>query len=392
MPEGAPAMIDRNQRARRVLAWEVFSGFRPLMPGVVLMVGFVLVASSKSIQAEEPRRLDQVIVDGAIATAGYLTESVSGDSPEPVIQQVQFGASDFSTDPFEAYGVTQTKAGSSATSLRKQAAGDIPLHQVRDVDRERVQKILKETSLYRRLPTLTYEVEPEVHRFFVQQPDVAVSTWRAMEISKFELQEVKPNVYHADARDGSVGTIEVLYRTAEDTLILCEGAFKSPVVSKPIQSRAIMRVQASFAEQPSGRTICTQTCDIFVEFPSHTVETIAKIIAPVSYHIADRNFKQITLYVRMMSLMMCRQPSWVEELTKKMDGVPDSRKTEMLGICEACFARTTSQAAIASGNQLLPIDELVNPLKKALEATDTPQDSSRAGRTASRPEREKAKR
>jgi hypothetical protein len=79
----------------------------------------------------------------------------------------------------------------------------------------------------------------------------AVATWR-MGISKFALQQDKPGVYSADAGDGSRGSVEVCYSTPKDTLIYCTGAFKSPLLPKPIVAKSLMRLQVKFDKRPAA--------------------------------------------------------------------------------------------------------------------------------------------
>lgn len=285
------------------------------------------------------------------------------------IVQTQFQKSS-EPDPYEEMGLKQIKPGSSSTALRKEALADLPLQRLTLEQRTKISGITNSVSLYRRLPTVQFEVDADAYRFFMQHPDVAVSTWRAMEISKFQLQETAPNFYHADAGDGSVGNIEVLYREPEDTLILCDGQFKSPAAVRPITAKSLMRFQASFAKQADGRIICTHRGDVFVEFPQHLVDAVARVISPVSHSIADRNFKQITLFVHMMSQMMERQPTWVEGLSQRMDGIADSRKVELVRLTDVAY-RNAQDRLRTTGLPTSPIsvEKIIQPMKISDSAT-----------------------
>lgn len=43
--------------------------------------------------------------------------------------------------------------------------------------------------------------------------------------------------------------------TPKDTLIYCEGAFKSPLLPKPIVAKSVMRLQAKFDKQTDGHML-----------------------------------------------------------------------------------------------------------------------------------------
>lgn len=120
-------------------------------------------------------------------------------------------------------------------------------------------------GLFRRLPTLSFEVDPEVYQYLLKHPTTAVSTWRAMEISRLKLEPTGLGTFVADAGDGSTGQIELWKSTPTETVIYCDGAFKSPMLTKPVIARSIMRLQARFYQDEQGRKRVEHTGDVFVE-------------------------------------------------------------------------------------------------------------------------------
>jgi len=267
------------------------------------------------------------------------------------------------SDAWMYRGMTVVEAGTSTMAARREAAAAIPLQQLTEEARAKAQHVLNSTGLYRHLPTISFEADPDVYSYFLHHPDVAVSTWRALQISRFQLSETSPGRYTADAGDGSVGQVEVFYRTPQDTLIYCDGAFKSPLVPRPIAARALMRVQTRFDRTPDGKVVATHHGDVFVEFPSQTVETIARLISPVSHSIADKNFKQLTLFVQMMSQAMARHPEWVERLAERMDGVSEQSKSQM---CEVGSLATQRRLHLATpGDSQVPLEQILTPLQAA---------------------------
>jgi hypothetical protein len=225
--------------------------------------------------------------------------------------------------------------------------------------------------MFRRLPTLTFEADPDVYQYFIRNPDVTVATWRAMEISKFQLKSAAGNCFDADAGDGSVGRIEILKQTPSETLIHCDGAFKSPLLPKPITARAVMRLQTSFAKEPDGRVVTTHSGDVFVEFPSQAVETVARVISPVSHSIADRNFKQISLFVHLMTQAMAKHPGWIENIGNKMDGITAVQRQQFLEVSARSHVLARKRLAAQAGKPL-QLEEILSPFRMSEPATATP--------------------
>jgi hypothetical protein len=267
-------------------------------------------------------------------------------------------------DPSLYRVLTITRPGSSSSLTRKQAVAELPLADLTPEARAKAERVVQGLGLFRRLPTLAFDVEPGVYHYLLQHPDVAVSTWRAMEISQFDLKPTGPNVYHADAGDGSVGTIEVWRSTPDETLIYCDGAFKSPLVMKPIIARSIMRLRTHVIDAPGAPPRAECSGEVFVEFPSQTVETIARVISPISYSIADRNFKQLSLYVHLMSQAMTRQPGWVRHLTEQMDAT-DEQKASLLQLTAQVHQAVLKRAE--AQRDPMQFDEIIAPLKLPAE-------------------------
>lgn len=289
---------------------------------------------------------------------------------------------DATEDSLPYHGLTMVQSGNSAGALKRAAIADVPLDLLQPSERAKTAAILKETSLFRRLPTISFEVEPQVYHYFLNHPDVAVSTWKAMGISKFTLQHHQPGIYSADAGDGSRGTVAVMYSTPEETIIRCEGAFKSPLLPKPIVANSIMRLKVKFDRQTDGRVIATHHGDVFVELPSQTVETIAKLISPVSHSIADKNFKQLTFYVHMMTVAMSRQPGWVEKLALRMEDISDAQREEFLKMSASTYI-AARQREVAEQGQAVSLEEILRPLKGS-ESTPTISPANGRSKTPAR--------
>lgn len=260
-------------------------------------------------------------------------------------------------------GLTIVKPGSSTSAVRKQSITELKLERLSGDAQQKSTALLKNLGMFRRLPTISFECDPAVYDYFLRNPDVAVATWRAMEISQFQLQETSPNHYHADAGDGSVGDVELYLHTPNDTVIYCDGAFKSPLLPKPIVAKSLMRLQTSFVQEQDGRIIGTHSGDVYVEFPSNAIEAAARVVAPVSHSIADRNFKQMTLFVHLMSQAMVKNPGWVEQLGNKLDGISKQRKQEFLEVAARSCGEARRRYVAANAVQNFSPDEVLSPFR-----------------------------
>lgn len=294
---------------------------RRLFLGLALMVAAGPNAQFACAQGEVVRAHDEHTVDDSHSTAFGKV--------------VQAGAKVMNRGgkvPPEKEIIDAEPKGSSSTADKKKAIAAIPFDRLSADHRERVQDISKNVSFYRRLPKVSFQVEPEVYRYFLAHPDVAVSVWRAMQISKLQMYQTGKTEYEADAGDGSVGAIEIAHSGVDKHLALCEGSFTSPILKNAIEARSFLLLQTSFITEPDGTVTVTQRGDLFISFPSQTIDVAAKVFSPLTVSLTDRTFTEVSMFVRMMSLAMSRRPDWVEQVVEKMDGVAEIRKTQLLDL------------------------------------------------------------
>lgn len=234
--------------------------------------------------------------------------------------------------------------GTSSSSAKKAALAALPLDQLTPENKQRVNALLKTSSFYRRLPKVTFAIEPEVYSYFVAHPDVAVSIWRAMKISKLEMWQTGKFDYEADTGDGSTGKLEVLHSGVEKNLVTCDGLYKSPMFKQPIAAQSLLLLQTSFFREADGTVYVTHRADLFVTFPSQTVDVVSKIFSPLAVSMTDRTFTEVSLFLKMMSMAMARRPDWVEQIAQKMEGVADVRKSQVMELTTQVYSAAQKRA------------------------------------------------
>ena len=170
---------------------------------------------------------------------------------------------------------TLTK-GSSSEEAQQQGLAELPLDKLTPAGRQKAAGILESLSLFRELPVTALQAEPEVHRYFLDHPEMAVSIWRAMKISQFEMWQTGREEYEADAGDGSTGVVTVLYLGGPHCVVLCDGVYKSPFLAKPIKATALLHVETVYLQRADGKTYVRHGGHLYVSFPSQTVDTAAK--------------------------------------------------------------------------------------------------------------------
>ena len=235
-------------------------------------------------------------------------------------------------DLAEKAGIRILADGESSAGAEDQARSTMPLKGMTQENRQRAQLIIKERSHFRRLPSLEYTIDEPMFRYLLSHPDVAVSTWRVMGISRFEMWQTAQNEYEALAIDGSEGIADILYQDDNQMVFVCQGSYHNPLLPRPMQASALIWFRAVYTPNAEGTHVVTQEADVFVRFPSSGVSAIAKVLTPVLYSLMDRNLFEISLYGSMMCRAVLDEPEWVVQVAQQMEGVLPQRKGELVEV------------------------------------------------------------
>ncbi len=231
-------------------------------------------------------------------------------------------------------GLQIVAEGQSGRRLRDTSIRQFPWQQMSADSRRQVRKIVDRCAQYRRLPEFRYPVDPATYRYLVNHPDVAVSTWRAMQISQVNLWQVGPREFETTAPDGSGGRAVILYRDAEQCLVLCDGTYRSPLLPRPITASALLWLRYRLQETDQGETFVRQKLDVFLSFPSAAMRAMAVLASPITNMMIDRNAFEVSLYARMMSQAVTHDPEWVRQIAWRLDGVDPRRRQELADLTQ----------------------------------------------------------
>jgi hypothetical protein len=224
------------------------------------------------------------------------------------------------------------KNGASTNELKVSALRSFPYNKLSPNNRTRAKAVLDGVSQYRQLPTVTFASHPCAYEYFIKHPDVAVSLWRALGISKMKMWQTGPMEFECDGGEGTTGILDILYQDQDQTIVFTEGSFHSPLVQIPFKAKGIFHLKSSNEQKVDGTNYVTHMADVYVSFPSMAIENAARLITPVTNVVADRNFREVSLFMHTMALAMETQPGWVEQTSTKMEGVLSKRPHELMEV------------------------------------------------------------
>ena len=231
-------------------------------------------------------------------------------------------------------GIRILEKGDSTGAAEKKAVASFPMRSLAADKRGRAEAVISKCTQFRRLPKLQYVIDEPLYRYLLEHPDVAVSTWRVMGISQFQMWQTGPMEYEAAATDGSEGISDILYRDENQIIFVCEGSYRNVLLPSPLEASALIWFRTEFKPHEDGTQIVTQSTDVFVHFPSAGVAGVAKVLTPVTNGLMDRNLFEVSLYASMMSRAVRDDPEWIVSMSEDLDGVLPQRRGELAEVAK----------------------------------------------------------
>ena len=105
-----------------------------------------------------------------------------------------------------------TKASTSSQD-RDAALRSIPFDQMTPETRDKLWSVVNRPDIYRRLPVVSIECDPDLYLHMIRHPEVVVSIWHLMGITQVETERVAPYVVNAADGAGTRSRIELVYGT-----------------------------------------------------------------------------------------------------------------------------------------------------------------------------------
>ncbi len=214
--------------------------------------------------------------------------------------------------------------GSSSREDRQAAIDSIPFDKLEETAKTKVNLVLKDVSIYRRMPVEVVRCNPELYLFLVNRPDAVVNLWEVLGISEVHLRQVGKNTYRADDGHGTLCDFEFLYRSHDFHVIHAEGSYVGPLFNRQIKGKCLMTLRSGFVKETDGNYYVTHRLDAFCKLDNVGADLLAKSIHPLVGKVCDRNFTEISAFMGSISRKMEHDEDWGQHIASKLEHVHPS--------------------------------------------------------------------
>lgn len=232
----------------------------------------------------------------------------------------------------------------------------IPLDKLTSEDRAKVNSVLSNVSIFRRMPVKVVDCDPDLYLFLVRHPDVIINIWAMMRVSRLQLREVGENRFQITEPAGTSARFEYVYRNHSTHVLYGEGTYEGPLMARPVKGRGVLVLKCGYIRETNGRYYITSRLDSFISIEPVGAELIGKTVSPLLGKTVDNNFVQSLAFVGSLSRTAELNSPGVQHLAMQLKHVsPETRIrfAELAGnmarkSAPAATSKTTKRAKVTS--------------------------------------------
>jgi hypothetical protein len=235
-----------------------------------------------------------------------------------------------------AAGENPLKA-SSSRATQEEALQSLPSEKLDGEARAKVDAVLSNVSLFRRLPVRVIQCDPDLYLLLVRHPDIVVNIWRLLGVTRMSLEQTGPCTFRVTDGTGTAGTLEYLYRSPDTQVVYAEGSYEGPLFGKKVHCKTLAILKSGYVLEADGRYYITTRLDTFMNVQDLGAEILAKTFQPLVCRAADINFTQTAGFVSSLSHTAELNPTGLQRLSGRLVRVPADVRQQ--------FAQATEQVA-----------------------------------------------
>ncbi len=137
--------------------------------------------------------------------------------------------------------------GTTSDAARQDAAASIPMDRLAPEDRAKVNSVLSNASVFRRMPVRAVDCDPDMYLFLLRHPDVVVNTWEVLKLSKLQLIQTGENRFQLTELPGTVANLRLVYQSRDTHVVYGEGNYEGPLLARSIKGRGVLVLKTGYA-------------------------------------------------------------------------------------------------------------------------------------------------
>lgn len=227
----------------------------------------------------------------------------------------------------------ELSTGTGSKKARRSVVSQIPFDQLNEQTRRNISDVIDRPSMYRSLPKMAIQIDPEYLQFLIRYPEVVVNIWELMGITDMKADRTGAYTLDTDDGAGTTSTMELVYGSQDMHIYYGQGQYEGPVLRKKLNATCVIIVRTAArkseliggnqaAVTPTDRQMICQL-DVFLKIQNNTAGLIVKTIQPIVGPTADHNFTESMKFIQRLNETTEDNGPGVQEMAKRFDVTPD---------------------------------------------------------------------
>jgi hypothetical protein len=234
---------------------------------------------------------------------------------------------------------------STSDAARQDAMKSIPLERLAPEDRAKVNSVLSNVSVFRRMPVKVVDCDPDMYLFLVRHPDVVVNIWEVLKLSKLQLRQTDENQFQITEPSGTVAALRFVYQNHDTHVVYGEGTYEGPLLARPVRGRGVWVLKTGYVRETNGRYYITSRLDCFLAIEPAGAELLTKTVSPLVGKTADNNFAQSVAFVGSLSYTAEVNGRTVRRLAAQLTRVQPEVRARLAELATALSQKSATAAA-----------------------------------------------
>lgn len=234
--------------------------------------------------------------------------------------------------------------GQSSRDARIAAIRSIPFDQLTPDATQQLRGIIEDASYFRRMPTQTVPCDTEMYLFLIRHPEVVVSLWDVMGMTKVTLERIGEFQLRGNDGVGTKCNMDLVYGSENLHIYQSQGAYSGNLWARELQGRCVVCVHNKPTQLPDGTPGMVAWMDTFLKLENVGADLAVKALGPFVSKTADHNFAECAGFFSQISQTAWTNPQGLVRVASRLPRVGPTVKEQFVTTCMSVAGKQSHRA------------------------------------------------
>jgi hypothetical protein len=243
-------------------------------------------------------------------------------------------------------GSPDATQGTTSAAARKSAVQSIPFDKLDADSRKKVNSVLSNLSIFRRMPVRMVNCDPDLYLFLVRHPDIVVNIWEILGVSQLQMRQTDIDTFRITETEGAAATLEFLYHSSDTQIVYGSWTYTGPLLARKITGSCLAVLKTAYTKDSEGKYFVTSRLDGFLSVDSGGAEMLARTLQPLVVKNVDNNFIQTVAFLGSMSKTAEVNLAGMQRLAGRLSHVQSETRQQLSDVVASVANRAAANKAV----------------------------------------------